>query len=420
MEVSHREHTNHIGSQVNPLFRGSVFHKNDAADLRVPWDGKRRKSGTSLNSKTQMGDLTEFNPSHRTSHGNIYHDDITCGSSRFSDALLDSSFKCQDEHSSNRSGHMVSSKPGSGNSSLGHLKNQSYSNISISSTQSFKKTHAKLLNFSQLKPELTTASSSESQPSKGNSLVRQFLETASKAKCNREIIPTLFYSSSANSCGDTSGVLDYLSSGFTDKLFPIFNSKETDPKDMKMDIDCKDIPEYFSMDYIKHIHRDLTALEFRLKHFLMKVILPQEMDFTQNINHLSNLSKSVTQLHTDIEKIKHDTKDIYLEKLTAAFNGSDPASFVSKLTTLMDSHVSRLQALEGKTVDFQNELEAKKLQLRKLENLIKLNDMIGDFKRNMKLSEKLKEYYGTFGDVTVLALSISLIMYLFRRWFASE
>ncbi|CDO95325.1 unnamed protein product [Kluyveromyces dobzhanskii CBS 2104] len=421
MEVNHLEHTSSTGSQRTPSSRYSALCKSNAVGLRVPRDGKTRKSRNSFSSISQASDLVEFTPSH-TRAGQAYrppsdvsvdHDDVTCGSSRFSDVLLHSSSRTQYD------GSDFNSKAVSANNSLVNIRNRSYSNISVYSTQSQRKLHPNVLNLAHLRQDLPTSSSVESQLCKGNSLAKQFLETASKTRHEKDSVSNAICASPTG-CNDTSEALDCLPIGFSDKLFPMSKCKETLPDDMKMDVNCKEIPDYFSLDYVKHIRRDLTALEFRLKHFLKDVILPQDLDFTQNLNNLSKVVQSVAQLRTDIEKIKHDTKTVYLQKLAKEFDKTDSESFLLKLNTVMQSHISRLEALESKTLILQNDLEAKKLQLRKLENLIKLDDMINDFKRNMKLSEKLKDYYGTFGDVTVFALSLSLMIYVFRRWFVTE
>lgn len=277
--------------------------------------------------------------------------------------------------------------------------------------------HSNMLHLAPLRQE--QASSSESLHSKGNQLAKQFLETATKTAHNKE--PTVPASAaSTNGYSDSSGMAEFVSTGFIEKLFPMGKTSNTaGPREGKEDLDRKKPTEHMSVDFMKHIEMNLTAVESRLKHFLKDSIRSQELEMNQKVSQLQTLSGVVQKLHTDIKGIRTSSKT-QLNELKAKFDSSDPDSFIASLTKLVENHVSRLETMEKRTTDIQSELEAKKQQLRKLENLIKVNDMINDFKRNMKLSKKLKKSCGTLGDIFVLGFTFLLIVYLFKRWFASE
>lgn len=465
MYVRSREYPDKLGSQPNALFNGLLTRQQELDSLRNPRDAKyrRRSELTGLTSVTgqhplkMKGDLDQDGgyythqpqPQHQQHQQqqnrltvnmdadsgaeydnrmnivvtNSDDDSITCGSSRFSEALLGGSHLLSAEYESNRNSYSMGpvstsvSRPRSSNSSLGHLKNPSFSNISVSSLPSHKRMHSNMLHLAPLRQE--QASSSESLHSKGNQLAKQFLETATKTAHNKE--PTVPASAaSTNGYSDSSGMAEFVSTGFIEKLFPMGKTSNTaGPRDGKEDLDRKKPTEHMSVDFMKHIEMNLTAVESRLKHFLKDSIRSQELEMNQKVSQLQTLSGVVQKLHNDIKGIRTSSKT-QLNELKAKFDSSDPDSFIASLTKLVENHVSRLETMEKRTTDIQSELEAKKQQLRKLENLIKVNDMINDFKRNMKLSKKLKKSCGTLGDIFVLGFTFLLIVYLFKRWFASE
>lgn len=413
-------------------YHGQIPYRNELSELRHPTD-RRRSSVLSEHGEHGLclEDLTNnslyLQAKKSEMEAKCIHeygingdcsdivDQITQGCDKFSDVLLHNS-RSSDENSSGDGTAL--SKTSTNNNS----RKQSFSNMSSLSLPSHRKSASNVLQFPQLRREITASSSQDSQfPSQhqsqeatGNSLVKQFLQSASHAKKGREIIPNVAFTSQCVTSASGSVGLDSFDLSLTEKILPLLNKSNLP---MELESDLKTMPDYCSLDYTKHIKRDLAWIELRIKYYLVKNLLPQEMELSQNSSTLDKYMKDIDGLATEIKNMQEDITENYRKELELHFKGTNESSFTRKLTDLTKEHLQELTSLEAKVSKCQSILEARKLQLRKLENLVKVNDMIDDFKRNMKFSQKIKEYYGTFGDIIVLTLLISALAYFFRRWF---
>lgn len=389
-EFERLSHGNDVTALRNPRARRRSSHlRRDELDTKVPKNGDSLSYG--------FGGSKRWKEKEKS-------DPLMEGKEKFSDILM--------KTSSTSSTNNFSISGGSKNLGMHSSKPGSHSNQSSISLHSHRKTASSLLGLPPLRRDISGASHESSHTPYSNSLVRQFLESASKSGQACDVMTNVFYSQDC-----ISHVSECIGSENVD-LSTMLASQLGNAKLSEIEATAKDfiIPEYHSLDYCEFITNELASIETRLKFYLTKRIIPKEQSNLQSINQLEKFSMDLAKLSKQITIMKGQIKFEYLKDMEIDFSRNNNQSFMNRFEELVTTHLGKLEALETRLYECRYVLDKKKLQLRKLENLIKFTDMVNDFKRNMKFSQKFKEYYGVMGDFIFALVLLFLLADIYRRW----
>lgn len=163
-----------------------------------------------------------------------------------------------------------------------------------------------------------------------------------------------------------------------------------------------------SLYYEKHIHRSLSNLQTKLRDTFQNSVIQEETKFTSMLQHFDQLTEDYEKVNESIRELRQVVDTNYDTNVKQRFNLTDEASFQCQMNCTMVECVNDLQSLEARMRACQDKLTSQKETIRKLDNLLVVENSLRELDKNTLSVHKYKYFVCDVVLVAVLAIAVML------------
>lgn len=190
------------------------------------------------------------------------------------------------------------------------------------------------------------------------------------------------YSSSSSSSSTSS------SSSISDLSYSeTFNSSSSKKEEEELE-DLLD--RYMSDYYQQHIALLLAKFDNIMKSHLKDSILKKETDFQKSLQTFDNLVMDLQNLKQETTDLKNLIKNKYMVQLEKDFTENDKNSFITSLENNVDTNIKQLESFESRMEVCQEKLNKQKDELKRMENLLRIEQGIIETKKSLGFYSKYR------------------------------